>query len=296
MSSASDELVFGEVQQVAVGQLQRPDEGAEFAVVPYGGPRDGDLPVFVDLDALTAMDQHAKSDTAVELGGVLLGGRYQDSRGRPFVVISHSLRAEHYRSTQASFKFTHETWSAIARQRQRLSPELQIVGWYHTHPGFGVFLSGMDQFICEHFFNHRLDVAYVVDPCRGERGMFQWVKGDELRLQRTGGFFVTTTRVRAAEVEGYVSELESSALVSDASVAPANDRPQYAIPPLHAVGALGALLVQFALLAMITWQVVASSDSAVGWWLVGAALAIATLVCGISWLPGRASPAAAKSA
>ena len=92
----------------------------------YGEPREDELPIFVDLDVLADMEQHALSDTSVELGGVLLGGRYVDADGRPFVVITESLRATHYESTKGSFKFTHETWSAITRQRQRFGAELQM--------------------------------------------------------------------------------------------------------------------------------------------------------------------------
>src|SRR2546423_7842937 len=159
------------------------------------------------------MDQHALSDTSVELGGVLLGSRYKDADGRPFVVITESLRAQHYESTKGSFKFTHETWSAITRQRQRFPPELQMVGWYHTHPDWGVFLSGMDLFICHNFFSQKLDVAYVIDPCRGDRGMFQWtdeINDQRKQVRRTGGFFVTASRFRAAELEYYVAELSAA--------------------------------------------------------------------------------------
>src|SRR5262245_24827620 len=99
------------------------------------------------------MEEHALSDTAVELGGVLLGGHYEDEAGRPFVVVTDSLRARHYESTKGSFKFTHDTWSAISREREQFPAELQMVGWYHTHPDWGVFLSGMDMFICDNFFN-----------------------------------------------------------------------------------------------------------------------------------------------
>ena len=44
--------------------------------------------------------------------------------------------------------------------------EERIVGWYHTHPGFGIFLSGMDLFIQDHFFNLPWQVAFVYDPLR----------------------------------------------------------------------------------------------------------------------------------
>ena len=62
-------------------------------------------------DAMVDMENHAQTNTSVELGGVLLGGQYVDSQGEPFVVVSDCLRADHFEATKGSFKFTHETWS-----------------------------------------------------------------------------------------------------------------------------------------------------------------------------------------
>jgi hypothetical protein len=56
-------------------------------------------------------------------------------------------------------------------------PDQTIVGWYHTHPGFGIFLSEMDVFICEHFFNLPWQTAFVFDPHSGEEGNFIWRSG-----------------------------------------------------------------------------------------------------------------------
>ena len=72
------------------------------------------------------------------------------------------MLAEEY--PEQGFKFTHDPWSEISRERDEFPDELQIVGWYHTHPDWGVFLSGMDMFICDNFFNKRLDVALVIAP------------------------------------------------------------------------------------------------------------------------------------
>ena len=105
------------------------------------------------------------------------------TQGRSFVVITDSLRAEHYENSKGSFKFTHETWSDITRKRDEFPADLQMVGWYHTHPGWGVFLSGMDTFICGHFFNKPLDVALVVDPCQQERAFFQWTTTGDRRTR-----------------------------------------------------------------------------------------------------------------
>jgi proteasome lid subunit RPN8/RPN11 len=287
----TDDIEFSDVELVRPRRALRPDENRHFAVVAYGAPRAGDLPIFVDLDVLAEMEQHAHSDTGVELGGVLLGGWFVDCDGRPFVVITDSLRAQHYESTRGSFKFTHDTWSAITRQREQFPPELQMVGWYHTHPGWGVFLSGMDLFICEHFFNKRLDVAYVIDPCRGDRGMFQWTDGSQHpsspgrssgtrsapdpvaeheRIRQTGGFFVTASRFRAAELEHYVAELSPTMPATPPLRSPAG-APAAPIVHLHqpaspeprwqtlAVG--GTLLMQLALVALLAWRVLAPGSA-----------------------------------
>ncbi len=269
--AVNEEIQFGQVEQAAPRRGLRPDLNAQFAVAAYGEPEAGELPIFIDFDAMVSIEEHARSNMSVELGGVLLGGAFLDENGRPFVVISDMLAADHYESTQGSFKFTHDTWSEISRQRQRLAPELAMVGWYHTHPGWGVFLSGMDVFICEHFFDKPLDVALVVDPCRGDRGMFQWSTAESRQTQRTGGFFVTTSRFRAAQLEHYVAELGSRGALTMAQryqpIHPSSAQPQCpeSLAPLQswmAPALLGGLVIQCLLLAVIAWRLLTPSDNA----------------------------------
>ncbi len=202
------EIEFGDLEETRPEVRLRPDENKHYAVVPVFEPTDDDLPIFVDLDSLADMEEHALTDTSVELGGVMLGGQYEDEQGRAFVVITDSLRAKHYESTKGSFKFTHDTWSEISRERDEFPDDLQIVGWYHTHPDWGVFLSGMDMFICDNFFNKRLDVALVIDPCRQDRGLFQWTGDAAERIRRTGGFYVTASRFRQDELAQFAAQLE----------------------------------------------------------------------------------------
>jgi proteasome lid subunit RPN8/RPN11 len=259
-----DEIQFGEVEQAAPNRALRPEQNRHFSVVAYGEARSGELPIYVDLDVLADMEDHALTDTSVELGGVLLGGCYEDDQGRPFVVITDSLRAEHYESTKGSFKFTHDTWAAITRQREQFRADMQMVGWYHTHPDWGVFLSGMDMFICDNFFNKKLDVAYVIDPCRGDRGMFQWTDDPRHRVRRTGGFFVTASRFRAAELEHYVAELCSAMPLAPTTRASAGSYPAPVVhlhqprspePPWQGIAIASGLALQFVLMAMIAWKV-----------------------------------------
>ena len=264
------DIQFGEVEEESPRKNLRPDRNKHYAVAAYGTPIDGELPIFVDLDVIRDMEDHAQSDITVELGGVLLGGHFEDDDGQPFVLVTDSLRAQHYESTKGSFKFTHDTWSAITRERDQFPEDLQMAGWYHTHPDWGVFLSGMDMFICDNFFNKKLDVAYVIDPCRGDRGMFQWTGEQRQRVRRTGGFYIVASRFRQAELENYTALLQGNSAMPNLSqsgygapvinVAPARPDPQ----PWQGPAVLGMLAMQFCLLALIAWKMVSPSEPARG--------------------------------
>jgi proteasome lid subunit RPN8/RPN11 len=257
----SDDMHFGELEESQPEQCLRPDQNRHYAVVTYGKPGDQELPIFVDLDVLLDMENHAATDKTVELGGVMLGGHFEDASGQPFVLISDSLRAEHYESTKGSFKFTHETWENISRQRDEFPPDLQMAGWYHTHPDWGVFLSGMDMFICDHFFNKPLDVAYVIDPCRLDRAFFQWTGKPGERIRRTGGFYVTASRFRQVELEQTVQALEGKIPMPTYSAGPGGSPvihvqspPPPPKPAWEGVAMVGMLSLQFCLLALIAWK------------------------------------------
>jgi hypothetical protein len=80
------------------------------------------------------------------------------------------------------------------------------VGWYHTHPDYGIFLSGQDLFIHRNFFDQPLQVAYVVDPIRQTRGFFQWRDGGAAPV---GGFFLTADRRERVALSRLANDLEN---------------------------------------------------------------------------------------
>jgi proteasome lid subunit RPN8/RPN11 len=258
----TDDIQFGEVQEARPEQSLRPDRNAHYAVAAYENPVEGEIPVFLDLDVMLDMEAHAASDTSVELGGVLLGGQFEDEEGRPFVLITDSLRAKHYESTKGSFKFTKEAWTEITRERNGYPDDLQMVGWYHTHPDWGVFLSGMDMFICDNFFNRPLDMAYVIDPCRGDRAFFQWTNNPRERCKRQRGFYVIASRYRAEELSAAVAMLqEGKAMPADNRLSgyPGMGAPVINVtqPPQsshHNLAVLGMLAIQVCLLMLLVWK------------------------------------------
>jgi proteasome lid subunit RPN8/RPN11 len=120
--------------------------------------------------------EFSEQDASRELGGFLFGDAA--TTGRPCVAIRHFLPAIEVRSWAARLTFTHDTWAAIHREAESQFPHERMLGWYHTHPNLGVFLSARDRFIHRHFFHEPWHVALVVDPRRCEFGFFQWRGAD----------------------------------------------------------------------------------------------------------------------
>jgi proteasome lid subunit RPN8/RPN11 len=204
---SADEIVFSDVSFREPKRLRRPDRDRAYAAIAYELPGPEDLPIFLDRKPADAIERHALRDTDVELGGILLGYEcVDDQTGEPFVWITQALEAKHYENTQASFTYTHDSWEEITRERDAKFPDLDIVGWYHTHPDFGVFLSSHDLFIHHNFFSQPLQVAYVVDPIRQTRGFFQWRDG---AMVQVGGFHISGDRRERQALVRLVNDLEN---------------------------------------------------------------------------------------
>jgi len=125
------------------------------------------------LDQILA---HSDARQQHEQGGFLIGGAYEDNGC--YVEIRGFLPAENTVNQAAHVVFTHDTWSRMRQEISTRFPGETVVGWYHTHPGLGIFFSEYDRFIHRHFFGSPWHVALVVDPRRGEFAFFEWHAND----------------------------------------------------------------------------------------------------------------------
>ncbi len=155
-----------------VSQLQ----ATELPAAPFPGAGGQRFRVFFSPAVHGRLWQHAGENTGVEICGVLVGKWGRDAEG-PFVAVSEAIRGEAATSKFAEVTFTHETWAKINQEMDTKFTDLSIVGWYHTHPDFGVFLSDRDVFIQQHFFSGPGQIAHVIDPIRKTEGVFVWGSG-----------------------------------------------------------------------------------------------------------------------
>lgn len=135
----------------------------------FPGPRGADaaLRVAVERAAHAEFIAHAKSSLDMEVCGVLAGQVCEDDEG-VFVHVEAVIRGTAAGEGSTHVTFTQATWNAIHKTLEHDHPKLKIVGWYHTHPGFGVEFSEMDLFIQRNFFAGPAQIALVTDPLNGD--------------------------------------------------------------------------------------------------------------------------------
>jgi proteasome lid subunit RPN8/RPN11 len=92
--------------------------------------------------------QHARRSPHAEICGVLIG-----RQGDGGTTVTGSVPGEGAAQGGAHVTFTQEAWVRIHEEKDRKYSGQSIVGWYHSHPGFGVFLSDHDTFIHKNFLN-----------------------------------------------------------------------------------------------------------------------------------------------
>lgn len=133
--------------------------------------------ILLDEAPLRAMQAHALSSLEREVAGVMIGRQPEKQPdGRYVVHVIDSIVAKHTVMHGASVTYTPESWRYMNDTLWERYPDESavMVGWYHTHPGFGIFLSGMDLFIHQNFFTQIWHVAYVLDPRARTSGFFCW--------------------------------------------------------------------------------------------------------------------------
>lgn len=106
--------------------------------------------VYVSLGVLSTLYVHISDQTWTECGGVLLGYTGLDQNGSIQKVITDAVPDIGQDKSRFYFKFNASTWSRVLAQIENQS--VRIIGWYHTHPGFGLFMSEDDCFTHQNFF------------------------------------------------------------------------------------------------------------------------------------------------
>ena len=134
--------------------------------------------------ALGKIIKHALDDLEREVAGLLIGKYLKRS---DVLEIWDAITGDQ-KSTPGFVYLEEDTIAAAAEWVLRNRPGLYIVGWYHSHPGFSIFLSAIDietQKLYQRMFPKA--VALVVDPMRyAETRRLQDLKFSVFRIDKKG--------------------------------------------------------------------------------------------------------------
>lgn len=119
-------------------------------------------------DVMFDIYNHALMGKREEVAGALFGTIVNGQ-----IQVKACCAARSGSSDAVSVTITHNDWDLFHKKLQQY-PEYQIVGWYHSHPGHGIFLSQHDIFIHKAFFSSEDQIALVVDHHKNEIGIFAW--------------------------------------------------------------------------------------------------------------------------
>src|SRR5215472_11669242 len=126
--------------------------------------------VVMEAEVARKIRQHARTSMKAEVCGVLIGNTEHER-----MTVEACIAGINAAQGGAHVTFTQDTWEHIYKIKDKEYPDEKIVGWYHSHPGFGVFLSEHDLFIQQNFFSNPQQVAWVYDPHTDEEGCLGWV-------------------------------------------------------------------------------------------------------------------------
>jgi len=133
--------------------------------------------VVMEAEVARKIRQHARTSMKAEVCGVLIGNTDHER-----MTVEACIPGINAAQGGAHVTFTQDTWEHIYKIKDKEYPDDKIVGWYHSHPGFGVFLSEHDLFIQQNFFSNPQQVAWVYDPHTDEEGCFGWIGGSIEKL------------------------------------------------------------------------------------------------------------------
>jgi proteasome lid subunit RPN8/RPN11 len=161
----------------------------------WESPHDGDglqktVSVFLARAAYIRVIVHSCSSDAEEVGGVLVGDWCMDEEtGEQFVIAKHAIPARHTLQGSVYLTFTQDSLVDLHDRIEKRYEGERIVGWYHTHPRMGIFLSRYDTWLHKNFFPELWQVALVVEPHSSLGGFFIRQPDGDLDPKRYFGFY-----------------------------------------------------------------------------------------------------------
>jgi proteasome lid subunit RPN8/RPN11 len=134
---------------------------------------------YISSRAMKALVAHCEKQAVSGLEALgFLSGSVFSCKGKTYTVVRDALTAP-LEATAVHVRFDRTGFVGLFSQLDKLDYEYIIVGWYHSHPGYGCFMSDTDQQTQMAGFSERFHVALVVDPVKKQMMAFRMARGSK---------------------------------------------------------------------------------------------------------------------
>lgn len=143
--------------------------------------RDAPFRVYIVKDVYANIWRHVSENLNTECGGILVGHPFKTAEGQAIFVIVTAAIPQHSDNRSVGHFTVGPAEIAVTRETlEQKYPGMITVGWYHSHPGHGIFLSSQDMTIVHSIYNLPWNIAMVLDPRRDTEGIFVGANGEQL--------------------------------------------------------------------------------------------------------------------
>lgn len=143
----------------------------------YVGSERNGFDLYLSKMAEEKIRNHAlsKLEPRTEIMGLLLGTVYRD-RERDYVLVRDVVTTD-LDASLVSVRFDRQGFEKLFESLDDTGFDYVIVGWYHSHPGHGCFLSQTDVDTQVSMFKRPFHSALVIDPVNREIETFKVEQG-----------------------------------------------------------------------------------------------------------------------
>ncbi len=123
--------------------------------------------VFISEDVILTVNQWVEESLVIqpvpEVAGFVLGNHGKVSERLHWVSLETFIPSRNVtKKNPTSIEFGKAPLQELDKMREGY-PHLDIVGWFHTHPGHSPYLSATDLYTHDGFFQHPYQLAIVLD-------------------------------------------------------------------------------------------------------------------------------------
>jgi proteasome lid subunit RPN8/RPN11 len=154
-------------------------EGALSFLAPDG------FAALVTEPAALELERLARAAAPREFLGIVCGHQYEDGGGE-YVVVQGVVPVVGATATEVAVASTASAALAAENEAERIFPGARVLGWCHSHPGYGAWYSAVDR-ANQATYRSATALGIVVDPwCATDRGLavYRGPQSERLTLSR----------------------------------------------------------------------------------------------------------------